>query len=87
MQWQEIRQHYPQQWLLIEAIQAHSESNKRIVDQLAVLDAFPDSSIAMKRYAELHHDAPQRELYVAHTGRETLEIFERPWFGIRGGVS
>ena len=31
MQWQEIRKHHPQQWLLVEAIKAHSEVNKRIV--------------------------------------------------------
>jgi hypothetical protein len=24
MQWQDIRQHYPHQWLLVEAITAHS---------------------------------------------------------------
>ena len=29
MQWQEIRQHYLQQWLLLESIQSHSEVNKR----------------------------------------------------------
>jgi hypothetical protein len=83
MQWQEIRQHYPQQWLLLEAIQAHSEANKRILEQLAVIEAFPDSITAMKHYARLHHDAPTRELYVFHTGRETLEITERTWLGIR----
>ncbi len=27
MKWQEIRKHYPQQWLLVEAIKAHSEAN------------------------------------------------------------
>jgi hypothetical protein len=50
MQWQEIRQHYPHQWLLVEAITAHSTSGKRILEQLAVVDTFPDSVTAMKRY-------------------------------------
>jgi hypothetical protein len=27
MEWQEIRKHYPQQWLLVEAIKAYSEAN------------------------------------------------------------
>lgn len=84
MQWQEIRQHYPQQWLLLEAIQAHTEANKRILDQLAVLETFTDSVTAMKRYAQLHHDLPDREFYVFHTGREALDITERIWLGIRG---
>ena len=84
MMWQDIRKHYPQQWLLVEAIQAHSEANKRILEQLAVVDIFPDSIAAMKRYAQLHHKAPQRELYVFHTSRETLDIPERSWLGVRG---
>ena len=82
--WQDIRKHYPQQWLLVEAIQAYSEANKRILEQLAVVDIFPDSIAAMKRYAQLHHKAPQRELYVFHTSRETLDIPERSWLGVRG---
>ena len=83
MQWSEIRRHYPNQWLLIEAIEARSEADQRIVDDIAVLATFPDSVTAMKRYAGLHHEAPQRELYVCHTERESLEIRERRWLGIR----
>ena len=30
MQWQEIRSHYPHQWLLIEAIKARSEPNRQL---------------------------------------------------------
>ena len=86
MQWQEIRQKYPQQWLLLEAIEAHTEANKRILDQLEVLDTFPDSDVALKRYAQMHHDAPDREYYVFHTGREQLDVTERTWIGIRGAA-
>ena len=84
MQWQEVREHYPQQWLLVEAIKAHSETSKRIVEQLAVIEAFPDSGTAMKSYMQLHREAPNRELYVFHTSREILDILERTWLGIRG---
>lgn len=84
MQWQEIRQHYPKQWLLVEALKAHSEGEKRILDQLAVLGAFPDSVTALQSYSQLHREAPDRELYVFHTSRETLDIRERQWLGIRG---
>lgn len=83
MQWQEIRKHYPQQWLLIEAIQAHSEENKRILDQVAVIESFPDSTDALKGYMALHHEFPERELFVFHTSRESLDITERRWLGIR----
>ncbi len=84
MKWQEIRTHYPQRWLLVEAIQARSEANKRILEQLAVVGTFSDSGAALKSYQQLHHQAPERELYVFHTSRETLDITERRWLGIRG---
>jgi len=84
MQWQEICKHYPQQWLLIEAIKAHSEADRRILEQLAVVGTFSDSTTAMKSYLQLHKEAPERELYVFHTSRETLDITERRWLGVRG---
>lgn len=84
MKWQEIRNHYPDQWLLVEAIKAHSESGKRVLDEIAVVSTFVDSVTAMKAYAELHHEKPERELYVLHTNREQLEIIERRWLGVRG---
>jgi hypothetical protein len=84
MQWEEIRIHYPHQWLLVEAIKAHSESGKRWLDQLAVISTFQDSTIALQHYRQLHREAPERELYVVHTDREQLEIIERTWLGVRG---
>ena len=84
MKWVEIRQHYPHQWLLVEAIKARSESGKRILDDLAVVSTYIDSVTAMDGYKSLHHEAPQRELYVLHTDREQLDILERRWLGIRG---
>ena len=83
MQWSEIREHYPERWLLVEATRAHSSGERRILDDLAVLDSFPDSREAWSGYAERHRQAPSRELYVCHTSREILEIIERSWLGIR----
>jgi len=77
MRWQEICDHYPQQWILVEAIKAHSEANKRILEQLAVVGTFPDSVAAMQSYTQLHREALERELYVFHTSRKTLDITER----------
>lgn len=87
MRWPEIRSYYPRKWLLVEAVDAYSESGKRILEQLAVVNAFPDSASAMQAYARLHHQAPERELYVFHTSRETLDLPERRWLGIRPGRS
>ena len=85
MQWYEIRARYPDQWLIIEAIKACSEGGKRVLEKLSVVNTFADSAAAMSEYLELHHEQPQRELYVVHTTRETLEVTERRWLGIRGG--
>lgn len=84
MQWTEIRDRYPQQWLLLEAIQAHSQASKRVLEHLSVVSSFSDSTTALRSYLQLHREAPQRELYVFHTSRESLEIPERRWLGIRG---
>ena len=84
MNWEEVRTYYPNQWLLIEALEAHSEGGERILDKLAVVDVFPNSQEAMQSYARLHHQEPSRELYVLHTSRKTLDITERKWVGIRG---
>jgi hypothetical protein len=84
MIWSDIRKHYPHQWLLVEAIKAHSESGQRILDELSVVSTFPDSVTAMKGYTQLHQEAPERELYVFHTDRQQLNIAERRWLGIRG---
>jgi len=84
MKWQEIRQRYPQAWLLLEAIEAHTEGDKRILESLSVIGSFGDSQEAMKAYAKLHQDEPQRELFVFHTDREQLDVTIRRWLGIRG---
>ena len=84
MKWEEIRRQYRRQWLLVEAIKAHSTAGKRILDDLSVLATFPDSIVAMQQYTELHQQAPKRELYVLHTDKEQLDITERHWLGIRG---
>ncbi len=70
---------------MVEAIEARSESGKRILEQLAVVDVFPDSVSAVQTYTRFHREAPERELYVFHTSRETLDLPERRWLGIRPG--
>jgi len=84
MTWDEIREHYPHQWLLIEAVKAFSESGRRIIEQFSVINIFPDSVTAMQNYKQLHRELPEREIYVFHTDLKKIEISERNWLGIRG---
>jgi hypothetical protein len=86
MQWPDIRRGYPNQWLLLEALEAHTERDRRTLNELAIIGVFEDSQSALRGYAELHHAAPTRDLYVFHTSRETLEVRERQWLGIRAAA-
>jgi len=83
MKWVDVRQSYPGQWLLVEALAAHSEEGRRVVEELAVIDTFAGSAMAWQRYRQLHHKVATRELYILHTDREQLDIAEQVWLGIR----
>ncbi|RPJ37397.1 MAG: hypothetical protein EHM35_06510 [Planctomycetaceae bacterium] len=83
MTWQEVRKAYPSQWLVIEAIDAHTEENQRVLDRIAVVETCPDGTSALHSYERLHREHPLREFYFVHTGREDLDIRERRWIGIR----
>ena len=86
MNWQKVRERYPNQWLLVEAIGAHTADDQRILNEIAVVDAFADSVTALQCYQTLHHEDPQRELYVFHTDREQLDVTERRWLGVRAAT-
>ncbi|WKB36016.1 hypothetical protein QS257_01550 [Terrilactibacillus sp. S3-3] len=70
----------PDQWVLIEAIQAYTnEESERILEEVAPLKKFSNSSEAMRAYQELHRENRSRELYVLHTGRKKPNIIEKKW--------
>ena len=83
MRWQEIRETYPEQWLIVEALEAHTERQQRQIEQVAVVELCPDGGAALQRYRQLHQQYPTREFYYVHTARETLDIRERQWLGLR----
>ena len=85
MRWSEVRNKWPGQWLIIEALEAHSEGNRRRLDRIAVVETCPDGRSAFQRYQALHRQHPQRELLFVHTQRPELEIEERRWLGVRFG--
>jgi hypothetical protein len=83
MTWEQIRQDYPDQWLLLEARQATTVDGKRVLLDLIVLGTFADSAAALHQYAAQRRQEPASELYVFHTSRATLDIEEHHWLGIR----
>ncbi len=51
MIWSEIKEKYPQQWLLVEALEAHTTPDSiRHLDRISVLEQCSDGSSAFKRY-------------------------------------
>jgi len=48
-----------------------------------VIATCPDGECAVDAYRKLHEEFPEREFYFIHTSRETLQIEERLWVGIR----
>lgn len=86
MRWIDIRKAHPNQWLVIEALQAHSDAeHRRLLDEIAVVEICEDGNAAMQEYRNLHQQHPEREYYFVHTSREQLDIRERQWLGIRRG--
>lgn len=85
MHWTNIRKTYPNQWLVIEAIKAHSVKTKRVLDKIAIMETCLDGTTAMQKYRSLHRQYLEREFYFVHTSRKQLDIQERQWLGIRRG--
>ena len=84
MLWLEVREAYPDQWLVIEALDAHTTpSGQRVLDDVAVIEVCEDGNKAMQSYRRWHLRYPEREFYFVHTSRERLDIRERQWVGIR----
>ena len=83
MNWQEVRQHRPHRWVLVEATQAHVETNRWFADELAVVDTYEDVTKAMSHCKHLHRGDPQRDFFVAHTDNPKLSIANRSWIGVR----
>jgi hypothetical protein len=82
--WSEIRERYSDQWLVVEALEAHTDSNsRRHIKRFAVIERCADGSNAMQIYRRLHREYPEREFYFVHTNREELDIRERQWLGVR----
>ncbi len=71
MKWEDVREAFPEEWVLIEAVQAYTDDkSERILKEIALLKRFPTSPDAMKVYQKMHLENPERELYVLHTSRK-----------------
>lgn len=83
MNWESIRENFPNKWIILEALEAQSNHGKRIINDGLVINHYNDSKEALEEYKGLHKKSPDRELYVIHTSKKELDIIERKWLGIR----
>ena len=84
MTWEAIREAYPHQWLLVEAIKAHTKGDKRVVEDFNVLGSFHDSVDGWEQYGTVHARDPYRELYVVSSEAAKLDIREQFALPMRG---
>ncbi|MNH75649.1 hypothetical protein D3C73_278990 [compost metagenome] len=83
MNWEMLRINFPNQWVLFETIEAHSNNGRRIIDCISLINTYDEGKKALEDYKLIHKKEPSRELYVAHTSKIELEIVEHQWLGVR----
>ena len=69
MNWAEVLQAYPEQWVLVEVLAAHDEDHQRVLDQVNVVETCANGAGVWQAYDRWHAAHPQREFYFAYTGR------------------
>lgn len=85
MRWDDLKKIAPQQWVIIEATDAHTEGENRIIEDIQLVELFGEDNIGASRfYAQLHKAHPEKEYYVVHTSRPELNVKVRYWTGVRG---
>lgn len=83
MRWLEVQERFPNEWVVLEVIKAHSKNGQRFIEEVVVVDRFEKSIEVMHRYDELRKEQSHREYCFFHTSRLNLVARER-YIGIRG---
>ncbi len=86
MKWNEIRKQYPNKYILVEALKAYSCDKKRYIEDMTVVSCFEGTKKAWEEYKKIKHDSPSREFYIFHTSKETIEVVEQAFTGVRGAI-
>ena len=74
MKWETAREHFPNQWVIMEATDTHYEPGRRIIEDMSVIDAEFKEMELMRVYQEWLRKMPDREIFFFHTSRETIDI-------------
>lgn len=86
MKWSEVRQHFPNAIVLVEALKSNIKGNEIVIEEMSVIDYFDNGNVAWKMYKQLHVENETRELYIFHTNNEEIKVIEQPYIGVRRRV-
>lgn len=83
MDWGQIRDRYPDQWLVVETLKSRSEGTTLFPTELEVVARCNEGRDALDTYRRLHLRHPDRDFLFVHTSREALAIELQSWVGVR----
>lgn len=78
MRWSEVREFFPEQFVLVKALRSHIEGDSLHVDEMAVIRPIPDPLEATRELLKCKNDT-----FVYHTGRPELVMEMVPYVGVR----
>ena len=78
MQWSEVRERFPNQFVLVEELASHIENGQILVDEVAVLRVVPEED-ATKTLMQC-----KDKVFVYHTSNDFVTIELRRTPGLRG---
>lgn len=81
MQWEEVREIYPEQYVKLQILTSHTEGNTKYVDDVALIRAIQDPKEATQELLK-----SKDGIIVSHTSNEKLNIKIRTFRGLRGGL-
>lgn len=84
MDWELVREQFPDKLVLVEALSTVSKENVRTVEEMSIISTFDDNMEAWKAYKKVHKENPEKEVYVFHTAKEKPEVIEKFFIGVRG---
>ncbi|MCY0871077.1 MAG: hypothetical protein OWT27_10935, partial [Firmicutes bacterium] len=74
MLWSEVRELFPNQFVLVQALKSHQDGNKLHIDEMAVIRSIPDPHEATRELLK-----SKDENFVYHTGKPemVMEVVSR----------
>ena len=83
MTWEQIRTTYPDRWVLMEALDARTEGDRRVFCELSVLDTVDNNTNVFPRYNEYRKRFPNREIIFYHASNAQMDVQVRVVPGFR----